>query len=281
MHSRGHLLVLCVLLGVTTATQHWQCPPSEILREKFGSFPHPTSCQMYLSCTADGNLIEKSCPVGEEFNHWKFRCDAPTSHGCSIRLEKKTTEQLPNCHNQADGRKFPTRNCNSFVICISGQPKLQSCDWGLLFNADLEVCDWAANVRCYETSGPPIGPAPDCKYQDGAYLPNIYDCNSFYVCQNNVPMLQRCDAALVFDPSIGTCNWPNQVNCVPEPLPDVDPFLPDCNGREWEYIAHPANCGAYYRCEHNRAVLYHCDEGLLFDPRLLTCNWAPQVVCFS
>ncbi|GAB0090139.1 hypothetical protein DMENIID0001_048280 [Sergentomyia squamirostris] len=278
MDFRGYSLVLCVLVGVTAAARDFRCPPKEFLKDHFEGFPHPTNCQMYMSCT-DGTLVEKSCPAGQEFNRFKLHCDSPSAYGC-----RKPRPQLRNnhdtiCQNQADGRKFPTSNCNSFVVCLSGKANLQSCDWGLLFNADLEVCDWAANVRCYETEAPALGPAPDCMWKDGVYLPNIYDCNSFYVCRNNVPLLQRCNKDLVFDPTLSTCNWPNQVNCVPHPLPEVDPFLPECNGREWEYIAHPANCGAYYRCEHNRAVLYHCEQGLLFDPRLLTCNWAPNVVC--
>lgn len=224
MHSRGHFLVLCVLLGVAAAARDWRCPLKKSL-DKIQGFPHPTSCQKYKVCAEDGSLVEKSCPPGEEFNRWKLRCDTPSKHGCRELVQSRDAH-LPSCHNQADGRKFPTTNCNSFVVCHNGSPKLQSCDWGLLFNADLGVCDWAANVKCYEMSGPPVGPAPDCMYKDGVYLPNIYDCNSFYVCKNNVPMLQRCDAALVFDPALETCNWPAEVNCVPEPLPDVDPFLP-------------------------------------------------------
>lgn len=54
----------------------------------------------------------------------------------------------------------------------------------------------------------------------------------------------------------------------------------DCFGKDWTYFPNYANCGTYYRCENNEAVLYSCPEALLFDPNNLTCNWAPSVQCY-
>lgn len=44
-------------------------------------------------------------------------------------------------------------DCTRFYQCVHGRPVRMSCPAGLVFNADLSVCDWPRNYECRE-----IGP---------------------------------------------------------------------------------------------------------------------------
>jgi hypothetical protein len=39
------------------------------------------------------------------------------------------------------------------------------------------------------------------------------------------------------------------------------------------------DCASYYVCEFNQMTKIECDEGTLFDPEILVCNWAGMVEC--
>lgn len=49
--------------------------------------------------------------------------------------------------------------------------------------------------------------------QNGAQLPNIADCSTYYVCDYGNPKLVQCSAHLLYDHRLGVCNWPENVSC--------------------------------------------------------------------
>lgn len=183
------------------------------------------------------------------------------------------------CTGKDSGEKVATNTCNAFVTCHEGVATLQNCEQGKLYDSARGECDWAGNVHCEEWVGTPQGPAPNCQGRVGQMLRNPYDCSSFYFCEHNAALLMHCDSGLYFDSNLSICNWKENVQCRTDIIP-TDPSAPDCIDKDWMYFPNYVNCGTYYRCENSAAVLYSCPEGLLFDPLLLTCNWAPSVKCY-
>ena len=47
-------------------------------------------------------------------------------------------------------------------------------------------------------------------------LPYPYDCNKYYHCVGDVPILRECPADLHFDASVSACNFPELAGCVPD-----------------------------------------------------------------
>lgn len=241
---RSLVVLLIVVVAVASAQRDPRCaifrPEEEVPQEQEGNFwevpiiqsrwitnepqymPHPDDCSRFYVCDRDGHLIEASCPWNLEFNPETLRCEDQLGV-CQIQ-SARVDDHL--CYGHPDGKKFATNNCNSFIICENAKGVLQSCDFGLLFNQNTEICDWAENVHCGELVGPPQGAAPSCVGREGDYLPNPYDCASFYVCEHNAALLYHCDYGLHFDTSISTCNWKDNVQCVVENLPEQHPHVP-------------------------------------------------------
>lgn len=55
---------------------------------------------------------------------------------------------------------------------------------------------------------------PECRPGEVYYLPNPYNCETFYQCANGVPVLMPCPAGTEWDDLIQTCNWPDQAQCI-------------------------------------------------------------------
>lgn len=59
---------------------------------------------------------------------------------------------------------------------------------------------------------------PECTPED-RYLPNPYDCSTYYQCVNGKPILLNCAPGTHFDKSLNVCNWPSEASCEALPYP--------------------------------------------------------------
>lgn len=136
-----------------------------------------------------------------------------------------------------------------FIQCSNGQPVVHTCPTGLVFNADLNVCDWPPHITYCDTECPNkacIRPSPDSYIQ-------------YFSCPAG---LQNCPVVngqqTVFDPKIeacvcrecvklttlsvsGTCSCPGGVStCFYEGKTNTE-FIECCDGTEY-----PLECPAGY-----------------------------------
>ena len=44
-------------------------------------------------------------------------------------------------------------------------------------------------------------------------LPNPNDCSQFFMCMDETPILTDCPAGLYFNPDLGVCDYPQNVDC--------------------------------------------------------------------
>jgi len=68
--------------------------------------------------------------------------------------------------------------------------------------------------RTTTTTRKPGYPPVDCgDKEDGALLPNPYCCESYYQCDSNSAVLQKCPSILHFNPRTLLCDYPELVGC--------------------------------------------------------------------
>lgn len=103
-------------------------------------------------------------------------------------------------------------------------------------------------------------------------------CNSYVLCQDNFAYTQVCDQGKLFNATVGMCDLAQNVNCE-EFVGTPQGPAPSCEGRTGQMLRNPYDCSSFYHCEHNAALLMHCDEGLYFDSAIGNCNWKANVVC--
>lgn len=53
-----------------------------------------------------------------------------------------------------------------------------------------------------------------CRYHKfGTILQNPVDCNKFFLCQHDKPIMMSCPMGLFFDNDRQTCDWISEVTC--------------------------------------------------------------------
>ncbi|XP_049815845.1 chondroitin proteoglycan-2-like [Schistocerca nitens] len=160
-----------------------ECPAVENPEEAV-QLPNPKDCGSFYKCDAAGVAWLNACPAGLEYNARLRVCDYPENAGCSrpgpveqpaeepaedaaepaeeenAEAEAGEADQVPS--PAADAPKCPAianpkeaiqlvnpSDCGSFYKCDeNGVAWLIPCPAGLHYNAELRVCDYAANAGC-------------------------------------------------------------------------------------------------------------------------------------
>lgn len=113
--------------------------------------------------------------------------------------------------------------CNGFFHCNpAGVATHGTCQNPWYFSQPLQRCLNQQDVQCFQC---PAG-------QPFVDLPFEGSCNTFVRCIDNQQRHLQCGAGLQFDPTIGSCNHANLVNCYGgTPAPVQCPAVDDPNNR--------------------------------------------------
>ncbi|XP_050505597.1 peritrophin-1-like [Diabrotica virgifera virgifera] len=238
-------VVFCV--GVVVADDSQICPSDDSV----AYFP-AEDCSQFWQCT-EGKPIIQNCPQGLQFNTELNICDWPSNARCAndddrnnkIPEEKEESDndndnQNGNGNNGGEIKEVqicenvecpaedpdvvvqkPGPSPSQFCKCSHGIPYLLACKDGLVYNADLEVCDYPEN----ETDDRPnnsdeeneskeeandennITCQGDCPETDGTPLASS-NSNNFCVCGGGVQHVMKCPDGLIFNVKEGICDWP-------------------------------------------------------------------------
>lgn len=174
------------------------------------------------------------CPVGE----------APV---CQINTKFRTQIE-----------KYPhPSSCKWYYLCSNGIPHCIPCGEGLYYDPGTERCDTAVPVGCEEASVsepdtteaatptptiPPTDPptTPPTEECPGGHHPSVpqcpvcecdgntflhpYDCEWYYECELDVPVLKHCEGGFHWNDKSKVCDYPCLAGCSDtSPEPSVDP----------------------------------------------------------
>nr|AFD28281.1 chitin-binding protein [Holotrichia oblita] len=296
------------------------CPDSDSLY-----IPDKIDCSKYYVCIY-GKPVESTCPEGLHYDGTRWICDYPEKVTCGVYGPQECAGNngeepaepgagaigsCPAVNGEVDVLLPDAENCAIFYKCDNGVPVIQDCPDGLLFNANLDVCDWPENVNCDRTidggedstevgsnednNGSDPDPLFECPESEALYIPDKTDCTKYYVCVYGKPVEFTCPAGLHYDGILWTCNYPDQVTCgvyapqenggsdeeVETPAPGAGAIgsCPAVNGLVDVLLPDAENCAIFYKCDNGVPVVQDCPDGLLFNADLDICDWPENVNC--
>lgn len=232
---------------------------------------NPKSCQHWLLCQ-DEVAIEGVCPNTYYFDETIQMCRYPSYVDCQIDSVNVTCPI-------ADLALLPhPSNCDQYVACINGFPRVINCAPGLNWDTAQELCDLPQNANCE------VAP-PDLEEEELVYIcepGNTYvtrhplDCQQFIMCINGEQRINRCASDLLFDPANLRCDFAANVNC---DLPEATVEYECDRTRDFYYAPHPASCDYYIVCFAGHKQIERCATGLIFDWLFLRCDAPATAVC--
>eukprot|EP00095_Tigriopus_kingsejongensis_P007774 snap_masked-scaffold154_size301342-processed-gene-2.15 protein:Tk07774 transcript:snap_masked-scaffold154_size301342-processed-gene-2.15-mRNA-1 annotation:"GJ15814" len=217
---------------------------------------------------ASGRAINQARPVDQQVQ------GEPKSSGCPEQEGLQLYEDPENCHR--------------FFKCANGTLTHEECENGLLFDERTAQtgsvhnhCNYNWAVECGERylDDTPIS-SLGCPYEFGIYRND--KCKPFYnKCAFGQYVKTYCETGLVFDETIHTCNWPDQVHeedggCDSEALlggfrcPGPED-LSELNQRFYPFprFAIEEQPNLYLTCVNDQPRLQSCGPGSQFDPDVL------------
>mmetsp|Transcript_2720 Transcript_2720/g.5873 ORF Transcript_2720/g.5873 Transcript_2720/m.5873 type:complete len:1151 (+) Transcript_2720:226-3678(+) len=145
----------------------------------------------------------------------------------------------------------PTSSCRSYYWCRDGSPAgpIFDCGRGLLFDIAKGFCNWERDVPCSRDDG---------GFDDNFRL--------------------RSAPRAANPPSEEAAEIPGDSGAVPQLARLEEMSCPPGH----DGYGTSASCQTYFWCDGTGSppqILYHCDDGLLFDSEKKLCEWADAVSC--
>ncbi|XP_033239997.1 mucin-5AC isoform X1 [Drosophila pseudoobscura] len=241
--------------------------------------PYPYDCQAYINCT-HGWPVLKYCIEDKVFNPWLFICDTPETTECEEEplptATPTTTELAPTSTTEADDVECgPTPefveedycqplgngfyeypyNCSAYLLCRNGCTDLDYCISDKLFNPWLHICDTPDSVYCdplpYPTA-PPSSTTPS----------------------------STTTSVDVSTTESTTATTEAATSTTPGLPPDVNPN--ECRGvPDGTRLPYAGNCSQFLICKDDQVEMGQCPPLTLFNPDLLICDEADDVLCYG
>jgi hypothetical protein len=124
---------------------------------------------------------------------------------------------IANCPRQGTSWIPSPTSCEEYIVCSDGIEILRRCSQGLHFNPRLEQCDRPENAQC-EIRAPPTHPLPNfppvptCR-PGNTFFPSLTECNRYFMCVNNTPILMTCPRGFLWNDRIRMCDEASNVQC--------------------------------------------------------------------
>ncbi|XP_012060148.1 PREDICTED: LOW QUALITY PROTEIN: uncharacterized protein LOC105623362 [Atta cephalotes] len=214
--------------------------------------------------------------------------------------------------NNSTGQFVYPPDCKFFVNCWKGRAFVQPCAPGTHFNPDTLECDFPHKVKCYEDE-PAYFKESDSVFQINrksqklqepkcppyliGLLPHHGDCTKFVQCAHGATYIINCGPGTVFNPTIGTCDWPRNVKGC-EDIFKSDKKVPLASPNfNFEYdsakyieakkiicpadfiglLPHPETCKKFLQCANGATYIMDCGPGTAFNPITMVCDWPHNV----
>lgn len=235
---------------------------------------NPRSCQHWIFCQ-NQVAIEGQCEGIFYFDVSMQMCRYPSYVNCQI-------DQVDVTCGVTDLELHPhPENCDQYVVCVEGFPRVVNCAPGLHWAESQQRCDVPANAQCANAPAPDLNYHCDLTRNYVTLHPN--DCQKFIICINGDRRLNRCADGLLFDPVEMRCDFKENVSCIePGPGEPGPGELYQCDPFEDFYMApHPLNCNYFFICAFGSKRTVACADGLQFDWISRQCNLPELGFCLA
>ncbi|XP_055599841.1 peritrophin-48-like [Uranotaenia lowii] len=192
-------------------------PPSPCAGiQNFGLVPNIYHCYAFYMC-----IMDRHFPMTCEGNLWFDRathtCRDPAEAECIQAGPPPPLPPSPNiCENVADGQKeLHYRFCNEYFECENQVGTPHICSEGLWFDEDAQDCVAPIDAFCPHGGQPGGPPVPNICIgaDDGTLMPSEVNCQTYYVCANDVAYRLHCAQGQFFDREELRCAPMNEVVC--------------------------------------------------------------------
>ncbi|XP_043866239.1 uncharacterized protein LOC6582895 [Drosophila mojavensis] len=284
--------------------------------------PHQLYCNQYYACV-HGLAFAAECEAKQVYNASLERCEpAQQSSECQRGQLGKgddsggsgNSSALFSCEHLPDGSYVAdSKDCTRYYICAGGVALMQRCGSDSYFNAEQLLCtpddgscpyviNEAAQNLTNSTISSDQKPKPNpvmCEGKNGQLLPDLANCNSFYICISNKLRGERCYAGYFFNATLKQCQAyelamdedQQEVQELKLDVMETDSLdslatqLPkNCSDApadianlcelidEGVSIAEPGDCRRYISCEEDEPISQRCRNGESFDSLLGICR---------
>ncbi|CAF1241343.1 unnamed protein product [Rotaria magnacalcarata] len=255
--SIGHIMYFFLnIQKIITDTSGFICP-------KDGRWPHPADCEKFYTCNA-GMGVEAWCGNGMTYDSQHQRCDLSRNIDCNNGERPK---RILYSELQTEIVTEP--------IIISTTPSLSQN--GIDANKDdkttIGLTTPLSNKLVYGRMLSPIYGLIEhspCLFQGNK--PDQYNCQSYFICKDEVVTRVQCPDKHLFDEYLNSCNDYRKVFCGNRPI-DIGSNDP-CSGQPNGWYADYGNqCRSYYLCtEQRKARMDECPIGSRWNPHGLRCD---------
>ncbi|KFM72710.1 putative chitinase 3, partial [Stegodyphus mimosarum] len=184
--------------------EKWTCP------EKFGYFPHETSCSKFYQCSF-GTPHLKECSDDLSYNPLYQTCDWQKnvkcgSHQQHYRRRCRRYDRQILCPQNKTHVAHP--HCDMFYDCSTGSPCPKRCPNGLFFNSITHMCDTAENVNCLKRDGEVYSlknMAEACHRKGKGQMQDPANDSCFYKCHNHKVIRGCCSRNRIFNEKSNNC----------------------------------------------------------------------------
>ncbi|XP_064292023.1 uncharacterized protein LOC135309713 [Plodia interpunctella] len=165
--------------------------------------------------TYSRNTISPQFPISHVLRKQE-PCSDPSLAECKPKsLKRPSLPYKPNITSSCPRwyGHFPLdfTECSKYIRCEFGKPTIMPCPAGLVFNAELEVCDWPVNVPSCNPEVFRGFKCPVSEIDKNGTEDTIINfrygqsCKKYIACQDGRPRLLHCDLGLSFSHETGSC----------------------------------------------------------------------------
>ncbi|XP_065562656.1 peritrophin-1-like [Artemia franciscana] len=153
-------------------------------------------------------------------------------------------------------------DCERFIQCTNGWENYFNCPSGLVFDTNLNVCNYPENVDGECGTNPEEPPTTE-----GQLETTIEESDE-----------STSSEAETEDTGVETTQLPT-TETDPEGSGSVESICPEVDGDYALHIPHESDCTMFYKCDRGTPELKVCPHNLWFNAALQVCDWPAQSGC--
>ncbi|XP_037718097.1 mucin-5AC [Drosophila subpulchrella] len=267
-------------LGTTTSEASTTTKPSEGICEgktDNSLVPYPKNCSKFIKCQYP-IPVGYDCPNGLEFSPTELYCMDPESAGCSAKI---TTPGVTTLTTESSTTKKPITTTTPLTTVSTATTDLTTTQTSesttVSTTSDItstESTTVSTTSDTTTTESTTVSTTPKTTSSESTTVSTTPDTTT------TEPTTVSTTPRTTTTESTTVSSTESTTTTVPPPT-TLDPYTPNiCCGRALgTVLAYPNDCSRYVVCDYPIPYAVLCEEGTVFDDRLLQCTAMPNERC--